>query len=42
MTTNFRRIRGCALALVLGTASAWAGADDYQFEPVSTDLEAAP
>lgn len=37
MTTILRRICGCALALFLGTFTAWAGADDYRFEMVSTD-----
>ncbi len=37
MTTIFRRLCGCALALYLSTISAYAGADDYRFELVSTD-----
>lgn len=37
MTTIFRRLCGCALALFLSTISAYAGADDYRFELVSTD-----
>lgn len=41
MTTLFRRICGCALALFLGTVSAYAGADDYRFELISTGHKAA-
>jgi hypothetical protein len=37
MTTIFRRLCGCALALYLSTISAYAGADDYRFVLVSTD-----
>lgn len=36
MSTTLRRIGGCALALLICTSSAWAGADDYRFELVST------
>lgn len=36
MAIPLRRIGGCALALVIATSSAWAGADDYRFELVST------
>jgi hypothetical protein len=33
----FHRVCGCAFALFLGTFTAWAGANDYRFELVSTD-----
>jgi hypothetical protein len=33
----FRRASGCALALLLNSSVAFAGADDYRFELVSTD-----
>jgi hypothetical protein len=39
MTTISCRACGCALALFLGTVSARAGADDYRFVLVSTDLK---
>lgn len=37
MTILFHRVCGCAFALFLGTFTAWAGANDYRFELVSTD-----
>lgn len=37
MATCLRRIGGCALALFISASSAWAGADDYRFDLVSTD-----
>ncbi len=37
MTMLFHRVCGCAFALFLGTFTAWAGANDYRFELVSTD-----
>lgn len=36
METFLRRTGGSALALLLSTSSAWAGADDYRFELMST------
>lgn len=36
MTMLFHRVCGCAFALFLGTFTAWAGANDYRFELVST------
>jgi hypothetical protein len=35
-----RRASGCALALLLNLSAAWAGADDYRFELISTDHKA--
>lgn len=37
MAFFFRRASGCALALLLNVSAAWAGADDYRFELISTD-----
>jgi hypothetical protein len=37
MAFFFRRACGCALALLLTTPAAWAGADDYRFELISSD-----
>jgi hypothetical protein len=37
MAFFFRRASGCALALLLNLSAAWAGADDYRFELISTD-----
>lgn len=37
MAFHFRRACGCALALFLSASSAWAGADDYRFELISTN-----
>lgn len=37
MFTPFRRMRGAVLALALSAAAAFAGADDYRFDLVSSD-----
>lgn len=37
MAFVFRRACGCALALLLNISAAWAGADDYRFELISSD-----
>ena len=37
MAILLRRIGGCVLALLISASAAWAGADDYRFELVSTD-----
>lgn len=42
MAIAFRRLRGCASALLLCTSPAWAGADDFRFEMVSTEHRVGP
>lgn len=37
MAISFRRVGGCAVALLISASSLWAGAEDYRFELVSTD-----